>query len=828
MIKEIRETLSNEEGQALVIGGLMMLLLAFGILVTLNIGRAVEEKIKLQNTADASAYSLAVLEAQAFNYVAFTNRVQASHYNSIMLIQGFANFLIFLEGMLGTFVDYIWTFTTILGWVGNIISLIPPVSAIGQAIVKVSDLLYKVGNFIYKLTTKLRSALYGDEEDIDGGLIPLMGGLRKILWYVNYAQYFTEAIYSGLITIKIIGGMKKMNDKNMGQNEINMKDGKAEATNKQGEMSLASVLKLMSSGLNVIEYYQTFDAVGGRPLMPKLPGTDDGLRALKKEEDAESGDESYDHFSKRKKGLRANQRIMAEIANATRSERDGTWAQKWLANNTRRGFRLPGDLSLGGFEDILEKFIDIRVEGQTKLATYIAEPKNIQIFPQGDFTGESVLRHLEEPNRGAGSPYVTSDRRYFSVSSSNDEGKDNKWYKENSKVRSDLYRPTGDVMGSYEHFHFFMGLQIDALSFLGLGKITLAECDIYPAIVSDRNGGRIYRWRLPEDWIVDLMESSWTRLYLRVPGTVWQMLGLFQTPINMCAAGTLIPIVAGLPFFGCKGVSVPRNESCRGFCFLKIFGKCVIKARCKWLPGFCCKLRKWLDQMSFKTFEKITQESSDDNLNQWWLGIGPFMKFKPDYRRSKDFNQPSTWAIVNSPPENFMDGNPWNFNDSNQELSTKGIFKQKCEDGTYDAATDTCKVVGRDNELSVNPILNDKDHFRDSAVLGIGSQGLFGPGLNVISRARVYYHRPQNWEEPPNLMNPFWRAQLAPVAQKLVPYLTGLQEKLNKILQPISDGLGDINTGIDTIDNIASGLQGIVDMLANDGLSKIVIGLITH
>ncbi len=808
MVKQIRETLSNEEGQALVIGGLMLLLLAFGILVTLNIGRAVEEKIKLQNASDASAYSLAVLEAQAFNYVAFTNRVQASHYNSIMLVQGYANFLLLIEGILGTFIDYLWTMSTVVTWIGNILSVIPIIQAVGVALQEFGDMLYEIGDFIYDIVTEFRELLYGDEEDVTGGLLSLMGELRKILWYVNYVQYFTEAIYTGLITIKLAGGMKDVNDMNLGKNEINMNNTTEEGQNSNGGgFSLSSLVRFFGSILNIVEYYQTFDPIGGRPLLPLLPSTDNGLRALKAENDSP---EDYDHFNKRDKAIRANQRIMAEIANATRSERDSGWARNWIANNTRRGFRFPGDLSLGGFGNILKKFIDISVEGQTKLATYVAEPEGISW--QGDFSGESVYQHLEEIQRKNSKNHVSSDRRYFYA---NDEGKDKEFYKAGTdRYRVDMYRPTGDVMASYEHFRFWMGIKISALSFLGLGKISLGQAEISPAIVSDRNGGRIYRWRLPAEWIVNLMEFRWTRFYFRVPGSVWEMLGLFQIPINVCAKGLLVPVVAGLPFFGCRSVSVPRNEGCRGFCFLKFWGKCWIKASCTWLPGLCCELRKFLDNLRFRTFEKITQKDSDggDSLNQWWLGIGPFMKFKPDYRRRKDFNQPSTWSILNNPPENFMEGNEWNLDDHNYKISTGSVFN----DGS------------NDKDLTVNPLINDEKRYTESGVLGVGDINIFGAGLNAVSRARVYYHRPGNWEEPPNMMNPYWRAQLAPIAQKLVPYLKNLQEKIQSVLEPVVSMLDGINTGINFIDGLAGGLSAAVGAFASDGLSTVIVGLISH
>ena len=81
-----------------------------------------------------------------------------------------------------------------------------------------------------------------------------------------------------------------------------------------------------------------------------------------------------------------------------------------------------------------------------------------------------------------------------------------------------------------------------------------------------------------------------------------------------------------------------------------------------------------------------------------------------------------------------------------------------------------------------------------------------------MSRARVYYHRPDNWNEHPNFFNPYWRAQLAPIAPKLSSLLTstlgldsevtnnsggffgGLSNVTNKLNQMFSGALARIIT----------------------------------
>jgi hypothetical protein len=87
-----------------------MLVLVLGVLTTINLGHGVHERIRLQNTADSAAYSTAALEARAFNFYAYANRTQISHYVSAMIWQSQLSFLYWGEafltdvyGMLKTF-----------------------------------------------------------------------------------------------------------------------------------------------------------------------------------------------------------------------------------------------------------------------------------------------------------------------------------------------------------------------------------------------------------------------------------------------------------------------------------------------------------------------------------------------------------------------------------------------------------------------------------------------------------------------------------------------------------------------------------------------------
>src|ERR687893_693516 len=59
--------------------------------------RVLRQSFRLQNTADAAAYSMAAMEARAFNFYAYANRTQVSHYVSAMMWQSLLSLIYFAE-----------------------------------------------------------------------------------------------------------------------------------------------------------------------------------------------------------------------------------------------------------------------------------------------------------------------------------------------------------------------------------------------------------------------------------------------------------------------------------------------------------------------------------------------------------------------------------------------------------------------------------------------------------------------------------------------------------------------------------------------------------
>ncbi len=76
-----------------------LLILAIGMYTSYNLSRTVYEKIQLQNAADATAYSLATIEARTFNFIAFANRAQIANYVQMLEAQSLLSSATFVEGL---------------------------------------------------------------------------------------------------------------------------------------------------------------------------------------------------------------------------------------------------------------------------------------------------------------------------------------------------------------------------------------------------------------------------------------------------------------------------------------------------------------------------------------------------------------------------------------------------------------------------------------------------------------------------------------------------------------------------------------------------------
>jgi hypothetical protein len=96
MILRLHALRRSEEGQALVLAAVVSLVLMLCVLGTVNLGRAVYDKVQLQAAADSAAYSQAALEARVLNFTAYANRAMVVHYASLMAATSYLTWLHFV------------------------------------------------------------------------------------------------------------------------------------------------------------------------------------------------------------------------------------------------------------------------------------------------------------------------------------------------------------------------------------------------------------------------------------------------------------------------------------------------------------------------------------------------------------------------------------------------------------------------------------------------------------------------------------------------------------------------------------------------------------
>lgn len=116
MTRRIHRRAQRARGQALVLGLLFVFAIAAMILFMFNSGRAVDEKLRITNAADAAAYSVALMEARALNYDAYANRAIVANQIAIAQAVGLASWLRYFESA----VDNVGTLSSIAAsWIFN-------------------------------------------------------------------------------------------------------------------------------------------------------------------------------------------------------------------------------------------------------------------------------------------------------------------------------------------------------------------------------------------------------------------------------------------------------------------------------------------------------------------------------------------------------------------------------------------------------------------------------------------------------------------------------------------------------------------------------------
>ncbi|QDF07696.1 TadE/TadG family type IV pilus assembly protein [Myxococcus xanthus] len=190
LTRSLRQSFRHQEGQALVLMALMVLIMSLAVLATVNIGHTVHERIRLQNTADAAAYSMAAMEARAFNFYAYANRTQVSHYVSAMMWQSLLSLVYSIEAFLTDLYGLMKTLNPCAGspsgyWmlICPVLQLVPIVGPLLRVVSRIMT-LYR-DTFLRLVQTTIRTL---NPDAIIGQLvIPAHRALNGVMFFASQA-----------------------------------------------------------------------------------------------------------------------------------------------------------------------------------------------------------------------------------------------------------------------------------------------------------------------------------------------------------------------------------------------------------------------------------------------------------------------------------------------------------------------------------------------------------------------------------------------------------------------------------------------------------------
>ena len=281
-----RRRADGERGQAMPMAAVGIFAMTLGVLATLNLGQAVHQKIKLQNTADSAAYTLAAMEARTFNYIAFLNRVQIAHYNTAMVVQSYLTWVGFQVSMFGAAADLTQTVANAVQTGASwgcpyagcpylyVQTVITVMAQLAQAMKKIAVNLYQIG-------AKLGHQI-----------------VEAMSIFNTSAVWQAQAARALLLNVHIATGM---------QNYIE----KLDPDISYGSGKMAILNSVVNGVMNSIEYYQTFDhASGMNPYMLAAPI--DYVKRVRK-----GG--TYSDVSKLDDKAKDAYRVMTELCHATRT-----------------------------------------------------------------------------------------------------------------------------------------------------------------------------------------------------------------------------------------------------------------------------------------------------------------------------------------------------------------------------------------------------------------------------------------------------------------------------------------------------------------------------
>jgi len=158
---KLKKGAENEEGQVLVIGLFVCVGLFMASITVANVGMMVAEKIQLQDTVDAAAYSAAVSEARYMNLSAYINRAMIANYDMMAFDTA-------LWAVIDADDHGMATIVSLLYQIDAVLIAIPFTTAFGVQLDNVIDLLADVVHHpLHTLNSKFNDLFAQDDDASD-------------------------------------------------------------------------------------------------------------------------------------------------------------------------------------------------------------------------------------------------------------------------------------------------------------------------------------------------------------------------------------------------------------------------------------------------------------------------------------------------------------------------------------------------------------------------------------------------------------------------------------------------------------------------------------
>ena len=703
--RAIRRSFEHEEGQALVIACLMMLVLSIAVLTTVNFGHTVNERVRLQNTADASAYSMAAMEARAFNFYAFVNRAQVSHYVAAMVWMSIDSFVFFAEAYV---TDLYGLIKTIVASVTDpkiralLDVLIPGMGEILQGLQTVVDGL---GTVPILLQANVRAS--GIDEKIGRGIIPAHVDLNMALAGMSQAVIASTLPHVASTESKTLGGgTLALNDPNLGDIQVS-------------QQAVNVVNGCLLDRAHFKEANGTAEKFG--------PPTEALAHKSVREDD---------------KIARAK-RTMGQISNASRfacDSNDANGCPDDFVTNRSAGKYLKMVTVLKGFNvmPILNSLTNPKSSpkwGQTGMLSYNLARGGVKAEavmpaynkgkcsypPSSDATRETEQNLIRAPLGK-----VLPNHPVGVLGQGDNLGAD------------DVYAINLGLSAGHKVLPFFCGANMDWRRCWGEPRICDPKKDLgnTGACISKSNEQRDPRYMLKSSvWALndDDREKG---------GVHWRVLTASEINLADGSDESQKDLAAGAVPTG-----DPKQADAKKYGLIAYGQGCAKFLFGGLLTVYVAAIRPW------------TAKTSPADNNHHWPGLAPFPHFEPGQfaeacqdnselssslahaaPRTMDFNQPSSFMVLNKTPRQLR--NP--FGDDTGASHNDPALLNKSGSVTF--------IFGAGVGQSLS--------LEDNKVQFMGRDG-----LNVVSRALTYYHRPGDWVEQPNFFNPYWRPRLASVWQ---------------------------------------------------------------